>query len=166
MRIELKAQPPTPSWPGGLRVVPFDPEHDAVAFHAAQEEAFADHWEFTPQRVELWSKRHLGTERFDPALWCVVRAGDEIAAGTICTCNTLGGGWVHALFTRRRWRKRGVGAALLGDAFARLWERGERNVGLGVDAENHTGAYHLYERAGMSARVGLVIYEKTLNDRA
>ena len=53
------------------------------------------------------------SERFDPTLWCVVRAGDEIAAGTICTGDTYGGGWVHALFTRRPWRRQGVGAALL-----------------------------------------------------
>ena len=65
---------------------------------------------------------HLGSERFDPTLWCVVRAGDEIAAGTICTGDTYGGGLVHALFTRRPWRKQGVGAALLADAFGRFWD--------------------------------------------
>ena len=73
---------------------------------------------------------------------------------------------MHALFTRRRWRKRGVGAALLADSFARFWERGEHSIGLGVDAANDTGAFRLYERAGMSATLGLVIYEKTLDDRA
>ena len=93
-----------PRWPDGLRVVPFDPERDAVEFHAAQEEAFADHWEFTPREFESWSKSHLGSQRFEPTLWCVVRAGDEIAAGTICAGDTYGGGWVHALFTRRPWR--------------------------------------------------------------
>jgi hypothetical protein len=35
------------------------------------------------------------SERFDPALWCVVRAGNEIAAGTICTADTYGGGFVR-----------------------------------------------------------------------
>jgi mycothiol synthase len=160
MRIELDAPPPAPDWPDGLRVVPFDPETDAREFHAAHQEAFADHWGHTPRDFESWSKSHLASERFDPALWCVVRAGDEIAAGTICTADTYGGGFVHALFTRRPWRKQGVGAALLGDAFARFWHRGEHSVGLGVDAANDTGAFRLYERAGMSPALGWVVYEK------
>jgi mycothiol synthase len=164
LRVEFEAPPSAPVWPDGLRVVAFDPERDAVTFHAAHEEAFADHWEHTPSDFASWSKKHLGSERFDPTLWCVVFAGDEIAAGTICTGDSYGGGWVQALFTRRRWRKQGVGAALLGDALVRLWERGEHSVGLGVDAANTTGAFRLYERAGMAPVLGWVVYEKKLGD--
>jgi mycothiol synthase len=164
MRIELEAPPPAPEWPDGLRVVPFNPDHDALEFHAAHQEAFADHWDYTPRDFESWSKLHLTSERFDPTLWCVVRAGDEIAAGTICTGDTYGGGFIHALFTRRPWRRQGVGAALLADAFGRFWQRGERSAGLGVDAASHTGAFHLYERAGMSPALGWVAYEKELGD--
>jgi GNAT superfamily N-acetyltransferase len=162
LRIELEAPPPAPEWPDGLRVVRFDPEHDAHEFHAAHQEAFADHWEYTPHDFGSWSKSHLGSERFDPALWCVVRAGDEIAAGTICTGDTYGGGFVHALFTRRPWRKRGVGAALLRDVFGRFWQRAEHSVGLGVDAASGTGAFRLYELAGMTPVLGWVMYEKEL----
>jgi mycothiol synthase len=166
LRIELQAPPPAPQWPDGLRVVPFDPERDALEFHAAHQEAFADHWEHTPRDFESWSKGHLEGERFDPTLWCVIRAGAEIAAGTICTSGTYGGGWVHALFTRRRWREQGVGAALLGDSFRRFWERGEHSVGLGVDAASDTGAFRLYERAGMTPALGWVMYEKAIGDAA
>ena len=166
MRIQLDAPPPAPEWPEGLRVVPFDPECDLLEFHAAHEEAFADAWDFTPRDLQSWSKVHLGSERFDPTLWCVVRAEDEIAAGAICTGDTYGGGFVHVLFTRRPWRKRGVGAALLRDSFRRLWERGERSVGLGVDAASETGAFRLYERAGMTPALGWVMYEKELGGTA
>jgi len=166
LRIELKGPPPPPEWPDGLRVVPFDPERDAREVHAAHQEAFADHWDYTPRDFEWWSKVHLGSERFDPALWCVVRAGNEIAGGTVCTADTYGGGFVHALFTRRPWRKQGVGAALLGDVFGRFWERGEHSVGLGVDAANDTGAFRLYERAGMAPALGWVTYEKELGAAA
>ena len=123
--------PPAPEWPYGLRVVPFDPERDALEFHAAHQEAFADHWAYTPHDFESWSKLNLAGERFDPTLWCVARAGDEIAAGTICTGDTYGGGFVQALFTRRPWRKQGLGAALLLDTFGRFWERGEPASGSG-----------------------------------
>ncbi len=162
MRIEHEGPPPGPQWPDGLRVVPFDPVRDARAFHAAHQEAFADAWGFTPRDFESWSTTHLGSERFDSTLWCVVRAGDEIAAGTICTGDTYGGGFVHVLFTRRPWRRRGVGAALLADAFGRFWERGERSVGLGVDAAGDSGAFRLYARAGMTPALGWVAYEKSL----
>ena len=166
MRIELKAPPVAPEWPDGLLVVAFDPERDAVEFHAAHQEAFADVWDDTPRDFESWSKVNLGSERFDPTLWCVVRANDEIAAGTICTGDTYGGGFVSALFTRRPWRRQGVGAALRCDSFRRFWERGERSVGLSVDAASATGAFRLYERAGMAPVLGWVMYEKELGGAA
>jgi mycothiol synthase len=162
LRIELEAPPPAPEWPDGLSVVPFDAERDALEFHAAHQEAFADHWDYTPVEFESWSEAQLRSERFDPTLWCVVRAGDEIAAGTICTGDTYGGGFVHTLFTRRPWRRQGVGAALLYDSFGRFWERGEHSVGLGADTESDTGAFRLYERAGMTPRLGWVAYEREL----
>ena len=163
MRIKLEAPPPAPAWPDGLRVVAFDPQRDALEFHAAHQEAFGDHWDHPPRDFESWSRMHLDGERFDPTLWCVVRAGNEIAAGTICRGDTYGGGFVLALFTRRPWRGQGVGAALLGDSFARFWERGEHSIGLGVDAASDTGAFRLYERAGMTPALGWVMYEKALS---
>src|ERR1700753_807022 len=95
----------------GQRVVRFDPEHDALEFHAAHEEAFADHWEYTPRAFEPWAKEYLESARFDTTLWSVVRAGTEIAAGTICAGDTYGGGWIHACSrvaggAGRAWRRR------------------------------------------------------------
>jgi GNAT superfamily N-acetyltransferase len=166
LRVGLEAPPPPAEWPDGLRAAPFDPDRDAREFHAAHQESFSDHWGYTPRDFETWSKVHLRSERFDPSLWCVVRAGHEIAAGTISTGDTYGGGWVHTLFTRRPWRRQGVGAALLRDVFSRFWERGERSVGLGVDAASETGAFRLYERAGMKPVLGWVVYEKALGERS
>lgn len=53
----------------------------------------------------------------------------------------------------------------MSDSFARFWERGEHSIGLGVDAASDTGAFRLYERAGMSPKLGFVVYEKELDDR-
>jgi ribosomal protein S18 acetylase RimI-like enzyme len=166
LRIELAAPPAAPEWPVGLRVVAFDPARDARAFHAADQEAFADHWDHTPADFEHWAKRHLHSDRFDPTLWCVVRAGHEITAGSICTSDSYGGGFIHALFTRRPWRRQGAGAALLTESFRRLWQRGERSVGLAVDTDSDTGAFRLYERAGMSPALGAVTYEKRIAEAA
>jgi hypothetical protein len=46
LRIELDAPPAATEWPDGLRVVPFESDRDALEFHAAHQEAFADHWEW------------------------------------------------------------------------------------------------------------------------
>ena len=99
-------------------------------------------------------------------LRCVVCAGDEIAAGTICTSDTYGGGWVHVLFTRRPWRKQGVGAALLRDSFGRFWERGEHSVGLGVDAEATRARFASTSAPEWRPSSGWVMYEKKLGDAA
>ena len=162
MRLELAAAPERPAWPEGLVPGAFDPERDAEAFHAAQQEAFADHWEFRRREFAEWRDFHLSPERLEPALWSVARDGDGIAAGAICEANRYGGGWVAVLFTRRDWRRRGVGRALLQDAFVRCFRHGERSVGLGVDADGSLGAFHLYESAGMRPTLGWVILEKTL----
>jgi hypothetical protein len=69
------------------------------------------------------------------------------------------------VFTPRPWRKQGVGAGLLMDCFGRFWERSEQRVGLGVDAASDTGAFRLYERAGMAPVLGWVMYERELGDR-
>ena len=160
LRIELEAAPEPPQWPDGLVPGEFDADRDAVAFHAAQQEAFADHWEYTPREYGSWREFHIDTERFDPSLWGVVRADGEIVAGAICEADRYGGGWIGVLFTRRPWRGQGVGRALIQDAFGKFWERGERSVGLSVDAESATGAFHLYESAGMRPVLGWVMHEK------
>ena len=71
-------------------------------------------------------------------------------------------GWVRSLWVRRPWRKRGLGNALLLNAFRQFHERGERRVGLGVDAESPTGATRLYERAGMRVVEESVVHRTEL----
>jgi hypothetical protein len=48
------------------------------------------------------------------------------------------------------------------DAVVVTDERGRRRIGLGVDAENPTGATQLYERVGMRASSQDDVYEKSL----
>jgi GNAT superfamily N-acetyltransferase len=161
LRIELASEPEPPEWPEGVTPDAFVVERDAAAFHAAEQEAFADHWEFRARSLDRWRELHIASDGFDASLWRVVRSGDEIVAGTICEANRYGGGWVAVLFTRRPWRGQGIGRALLRDAFARFRERGETSAGLGVDAENATGAFQLYEGEGMRPVLGWVMHERT-----
>ena len=163
MRIEFAEPAPEPSWPDGLRSTPFDRATDARGFHAAQQEAFADHWEYTPRSFKQWSATHLDSPAFEPALWTVVREGRELVAGAIGRADAYGGGWVDVLYTRAPWRRRGLGEALLASSFAKLWARGRPNIGLAVDAQNETGAFRLYESAGMTPAWAAVLFEKALD---
>lgn len=161
MRIALERKPPPPAWPEGVVIAVFE-AHGAEAFHAAYEDAFADHWQHDRRTLAEWQKEHIAREDFSPGLWTVVRADGEIVGGTICLPERNGAAWISRLFTRRDWRRRGLGEALLHDAFTKFWDAGKRTVGLGVDAQSDTGANRLYERAGMHVHWGAVVFEKDL----
>jgi ribosomal protein S18 acetylase RimI-like enzyme len=104
-------------------------------------------------------------EEFDPTLLFLAMDGDEIAGVNICrphAYNDREVGWVGTLGVRRPWRKQGIGLALLRHSFNEFYRRGYRKVGLGVDAQNLTGALHLYETAGMHVHRAFDQYEKEL----
>ncbi len=162
MRIDLEAPPPETRWPEGFLVSDFDPA-EAREFHAALEEGFADEWGHTAEPFEAFAKRRIDEERFDPTLWATVRGGGEIAAVLIADWKRHGdAGWIGSVAVRKPWRRRGLGEALLLRSFGQFYERGERVVQLGVDAENPSGATRLYERVGMSVGFEAVIYAKDL----
>ncbi len=71
-------------------------------------------------------------------------------------------GFVNILGVRRPWRKLGLGLAFLHHAFGEFYRRGKRKAGLGVDAENLTGALRLYEKAGMHVHMQFDLFEKEL----
>jgi mycothiol synthase len=161
MLIELDGPPEPPEWPDGLELAPFDPT-EARAFHAALDDAFADHWDHRPESFEDWSERWLEAPDSDVSLWCSVKDADEIAAVLTVDRERYGVGWVGLLGVRPPWRRRGLGIALLRHAFAELYARGQPRIGLGVDAQNPTGATRLYERAGMHVAWAAVLMEKRL----
>jgi mycothiol synthase len=161
MAIDLESPPTEVDWPEGLRVDTFELE-DARVFHATLDEAFAEEWNFVPKPFERWFEHRVHAPDFDPTLWFVVWDGDEVAGVLRGEPRRFDGGWVGALGVRKRWRKRGVGLALLHHAFAEFHRRGEKRVALGVDAQNPTGATRLYERAGMHVAYEAVAFEKTL----
>lgn len=151
MEIAFDAPPAVPQPPAGLELRAYrDVDADSVC--AAIDDAFAGdpfHRAVTPSAFREFFLRARG---FDPILWLLAWDGAELA-GLSLNYPEHGGdrslGWVDTLGVRRPWRRRGLGEALLRRSFALLYERGLRRVGLGVDAQNVTGALRLYERAGM-----------------
>jgi ribosomal protein S18 acetylase RimI-like enzyme len=127
-------------------------EVDEPLLHRLNMESFADHWGFTPSPYGDWLHwlRAMGVA--DPDLWLVAETRGEAAGLVLCRPADHGDpdcGWVSVLGVLPAHRHRGVGSALLRQAFVELAGRGRRRVALGVDADNTTGAVGLYERAGM-----------------
>jgi ribosomal protein S18 acetylase RimI-like enzyme len=127
---------------------------DAGDIFTADAEAFRDHWggfDDSPESVQRW----VDSPEFDPALFVIAYDGDEIAGGVINAIypeeNAALGrqrGWLDSVFTRRRWRRRGLARALIARSLVLLRERGMTSAVLGVDAANPTGALSLYEGLG------------------
>lgn len=151
MEISLSALPEAAALPNGFALGTYAAE-DGKELCCALNEAFAcdPFWrELTP---EIFRAFYLEARGFDPQLWLLARDGRELAGCALAYGQHSGDqtlGWIGTLGVRPRWRRRGLGRALLRAAFRELYDRGVRRVGLGVDAENPTGALRLYERDGM-----------------
>jgi mycothiol synthase len=170
MLIELVGPAPEPEFPRGITIRTYQLESDAEAVFRARTDAFRDHFGFVEQPLEEGLKKfkHMWEQgNVDPTLMflAIDQPSGEIAGVNLCrpiAPYDTGRGWVGSLGVRRPWRKRGLGLALLRLAFNEFYRRGKRKVGLGVDAENLTGALHLYENAGMHVDQAYDTYEKEL----
>jgi mycothiol synthase len=160
MEIPLKGLAVQPRFPDGVMVRTLR-EGEERDVHAVHQETFADSWEHTEEPFDEWEHWLVRTESFDPSLWFLAWAGDELAG--IALCRDRGGvGWIGVLGVRRAWRRRGLGRALLLHTFQEFRDRGYERAGLGVDAESLTGANRLYESAGMKVVRQLDFLEKPL----
>jgi mycothiol synthase len=162
--VELTESINTPL-PAGLELLPFDWTRDARAVYEADMDAFADHWGFERATFEEWSREVIDNPQTNFSLWLVAVDGDEIAG--ICLnrasdADNPNMAWVWLLGVRRKWRKQGLGTALLRTSFARFRQQGSKGAGLMVDSSNSTNAVGLYERAGMYVERRRLVYHKIL----
>jgi mycothiol synthase len=169
MVIDLDSQPPEPVWPDGIVIRTYAEVPDMLAVYRATEDSFRDHWGTITgneeERVQRWKHRVESDPDFDPSLWYLAYAGDEIAAINLCSPTAgvdASMGYVETLGVRRPWRRQGLAQALLYHAFNEFYRRGKPRVSLGVDASSLTGATRLYEKVGMHVALVNVVYEKEL----
>jgi mycothiol synthase len=152
MHINLgEMAPDAPAPPPGIELREYE-EGDAELLRAAVNEAFADDPFFDEATPSRFREFFLNARAFDPSLWLLAWDRGELAAFVLAFPERAGDenlGWIQSLGVRGPWRRLGLGEALLRAAFSQLHARGLRTVGLGVDAENETGALRLYERVGM-----------------
>jgi mycothiol synthase len=161
MDIDLTDETPEPAWPSGIGVRTLGDGEERRMY-----EAFMEVWQDTSdpphETFEEWSHWLTRAETFEPSLWFLALAGDELAGFSLCRkdLNDPSAGHVDLLGVRRPWRKQGLGHALLLHCFQALRRRGWTRGTLGVDASSLTGATRLYERAGMRVYRDTVFLER------
>ncbi len=169
LRPTLDDLPPAAP-PPGIRIAPAGPGDERLlrAALAAEEEAFADHWGHHPRTAEE-DDAILAEPDADPALWWIGWDGDAIAGVVrqidFAEENARFGRrriWIDRVSVRRPWRGRGIARALMLAGMAQARDRGYTSAGLGVDADNPTGALGLYERLGFVRGPATIAYAKAL----
>ena len=130
--------------PDGLEIRPVEREQ-LPAIYAANEEVFSESHD-SLESYEIWLSK-LGGPDLDTSLWVVAWDGDQITGHVISTSDEAG---VHTpwVATRRPWRRRGLGKALMTCMLQRCQERGITQADIGTVAENPDKAAHLYESVG------------------
>ena len=134
----------------------------------AAREAFRDHWgmsEWSEENFTAWSEYPT----FNPDLWQIAWAGKEVAGGVLNFIdekeNEENGrlrGYTETIFVRRPWRKQGVAKALIARSLQVLKDEGMAEAALGVDAENLSGALHLYRKMGFEEHKRGMTFRKPL----
>jgi len=161
MRIDIDSDQPEPDWPDGYSVRTMR-EGEERRVYDAQMAAFADTWMFHAEPFDVWHHWMVEEPSFDRSLWFLAEKDGDLAGVVIARApeNEPGFGWIRILGVVPEHRQKGLGQALLRHTFAEFATRGFHAVGLGVDAENPTGAVRVYERAGMHVERTNLISEK------
>lgn len=140
--------------PEGLEIREVQPEH-LRAIWAADQEAFRDHWGFSPGDESDFQRFASDPVTSDTTLWRVGWDGEEVAGQVRSYVNAeenerLGRlrGYTEFISVRRPWRRRGLARALIAASFPLLRARGMTDAALSVDTENTSGALRVYESCG------------------
>jgi mycothiol synthase len=163
-RVDFAGEPNPPREIEGISVRGFRPE-EARQLYEAHREAFADHWGEGEVTYEEFCHRTFDVPEHDPGLWFLAWDGDEVAGyvGALeASREDPSRGYVTVLGVRRAYRRRGLGEALLLEAFGALHARGRRGAELHVDTDSLTGATRLYAKVGMTAQPRFATWEKEL----
>jgi mycothiol synthase len=137
----------------GVAIVPWD-EARRDEVRRVKNAAFADHWGSTPSDEAAWA-HWLSDDcvRLDLSMVALVDGAvvgyslndhypdDEAVTGRR-------DGWIASLGVLREHRGRGIASALIAASVAAFGEAGFTHAMLGVDTDNPSGAYSLYQRLG------------------
>jgi mycothiol synthase len=153
--------------PEGVELRPAREEHLRRIWET-EVEVFRDHWGSVDDTEASFERKRTDPRR-DMSLWVVAWQGDEIVGQVLNRIDPeanaelgLKRGWVNSVGVRRAWRRQGIGRALVAESLRLLRDAGMKTAGLGVDAENETGALGIYESVGFAVAATERVYRKPL----
>ena len=138
MRRDLDEDVPAIQWPNGIELNAYSTEL-APAVHHLMQLGFHE-----GGALDIWQQRFESDPEYDPAL-CLVASDAEGVVG-VAQCWTSA--YIKDLVVHPRAQRRGLGRALMLQAFTVFQQRREGFVDLKV-LENNLRAQRLYESVGM-----------------
>ena len=169
MERSLSLPIPESQLPDGFTIRQVKSNEDTEAWVELFNQSFIDHWNHHDLTVESY-KYWLTDPDYKPELDLVAVAADGKFAA-FCHCdispkdNKRSGrneGWISTLGTRRGFRRKGLGRAMLLAGMQRLKLAGVDTARLGVDTENPSGAGQLYESVGFRKVYTQIMYVKDM----
>jgi ribosomal protein S18 acetylase RimI-like enzyme len=162
----------------GVRVRRYDPARDLDALRALN----VEHQDFSRSLEPSWPEGKTVVDDYvaflereiaarDGAVF-IAEVGDAIA-GFICVVSATRGdspddpavyAWVHDIFVRPKYRRRGVATTLMADAESFVRSRGARELRLGV-IDRNAAARTLYEGLGFRDYVRVLTKPLDTRDR-
>jgi len=141
--------------PAGLEIRPVLPEHMRKIWEAQKEmnaglfENVADDW--LEEKYPAW----LANPENNPRFWQGAWDGEQLAGMVLAHIEEKENqerqrrrGYTEHIFVRPQWRGRGLASALIARSLQVLKEQGMEEAELGVDSENESAAFRLYESMG------------------
>ena len=141
--------------PSGFSVHPVQPDEMRRVWEAQKEmndglfENVVEDW--LDEKYPEW----LANPGHTPHLWQVAWEGEQLAGMVLARIDAEDNekhqrrrGLTEHIYVRPAWRKRGLASALIARSLQVLKDHGMQEAELGVDAENESAAYRLYQQLG------------------
>ena len=142
--------PVFPKLPYRVEIIQADFEKDRELWHRLLMESFASHYGFKQKDFAEWDRLQRRMSMQDSAGVFFLFEKSKPAGLLVCTDHRSEnkGGFIDKLGVLPQFRGKGYGELLLRWGCAYSAARGFKDVALGVDTGNATGAVKLYEKAG------------------
>jgi len=141
--------------PPGVEIRAIGPEHMHTVWEALKEmniglfENVDGDW--LDEKYPEW----LANPTQNPRYWQVAWEGDQLVGMVLARINEGENeklhrkqGYTEHIYVRPAWRGKGLASALISHSLEALKEAGMTETELGVDAENESAAFRLYEHLG------------------
>lgn len=152
------AEPPT-----GVALRSPDRERDDEALHALDALSFAENVDYEAETLTEFRQEHLFAGDVDAELSYVAQSRDGAVGFLLTRRFPEAVGYIDLLAVHPEHRRRGLGSALLRQAFADYARAGLRHAQLMVASDNPVGLA-LYERVGMRVLARFDAYERSAAD--